>query len=462
VLCLVETSASMNGRCQFRGRPVSCLRAARLCVDGLVDLLLRWRSEGDPRARNLEVGVLGFRGEGGAGRFVPLLPGRPESVLVPLAGLADQTVPRRKNGVGRWVQLPDEASGDDIPVSLALAHAHLWVGRWLSRNPGARPPLVVLVSDHPESAAQPGPVARSLQLLGSEHGACGFVHCLLTDTDTRGIVRGVALNTTPYPLIEKTLRGKRPRPQRPAPPGACSIRGLSLEKAGNAESECEDVIGWDEAAGVATLSDGASEGIFVRVWGELLVRSYLDTRPDVKSAVARRDWVMDCRRAWIRQIGYPTLRWSQQNKVNDVGAAGTFLAWELGRADEAEGLAWRAWAVGDGCLFWTRDGALRASFPVVHWAHFGVAPALLRSRADVPAPAPLFASGQCQPGDLFFLASDAVAQTLLYATEKGSVPAWNELAALSLSDWRGWVEALRKGHGIVNDDSSLVVIQING
>src|SRR5262249_49745976 len=175
---------------------------------------------------------------------------------------------------------------------------------------------------------------------------------------------------------------------------------------------------------------------------------------------ALRDWLQGWRQEWFAEIGFEGLRGYQQNKVLDTGAGGTFLAWQLGEEGSDGSFAWRAWAVGDACLFWVRRDELRATFPIGHWRHFGLTPCLLRSRRDVPVPAPVFAAGCCLPSDVFFLATDAVAQELLHCVAEGHGPDWDELLTLSEEGWRERIERLRDAGRITNDDSTLLSVQV--
>src|SRR5262249_425603 len=147
-------------------------------------------------------------------------------------------------------------------------------------------------------------------------------------------------------------------------------------KRGNSAEEIEDAFAIDEKHAFAAISDGASEGIFVRRWAQLLTQSYIDHRIDPADTIKRLAWISACRKVWLEQIDFPRLRWSQQNKVDETGGAATFLSWQLGRAPDG-GLAWKAWAIGDSCLFWIRRNKLRATFPVTHSHHFANAPWLL-------------------------------------------------------------------------------------
>jgi hypothetical protein len=506
LLCLVQTSASMAGACPWKGREEVKLRLARFCVDELLESLADRQGDAAPLGR-LDVGVLGVSaGPDGALRAVPLLDGPPSGdVFQPLAVVAGAPLEHRASSkVRRWVSASrsqEAVAPDGLPApAQAITHAHRLLRHWLARHPGAAAPLVLYVGDSPACSGLAG---RSLRLLTTPAGPAVLGFLLFTGGH-EGELYAEAATAAPAPwrdLWEESslLRVHRddgaaaharalfvnPVPQRanwllqqnvarpssrartvlatagPAPP--CAARKLWLVKRGNAPEEWEDFADADAAHGVAAVSDGASEGIFAGLWARLLVQSYLKDRPDLERADALAAWLRQSRTEWGRTIDYPALRWSQQNKVDRTGAAATFLALRIdldgGRAADGS-VGWRAWAVGDSCLFWVRGGRLLASFPLVHSAQFAVGPALLRSKAGDPPPVPLVAAGRCLAGDLFVLATDAVAQRLLQDEEEGPTPDWDGLEGMEEARWRERIEALRDARTIVNDDCTLLLVRV--
>jgi hypothetical protein len=65
--------------------------------------------------------------------------------------------------------------------------------------------------------------------------------------------------------------------------------------------------------------------------------------------------------------------------------------------------------------------------------------------------------GDCQPGDKFFLATDALSCWFLAECEAGRKP-WESLASLrSREDFAAFVDRLRKARSLKNDDTTLLV-----
>jgi hypothetical protein len=123
---------------------------------------------------------------------------------------------------------------------------------------------------------------------------------------------------------------------------------------------------------------------------------------------------------------------------------------------------WRAVAVGDTCLFQVRDDALISSFPLTEAAAFGTTPPLLSTRPDYSRRSLEHlstAAGEYRPGDLFLLATDALAAWFLHETEADGRP-WRSLEELSLLRFARLVRRLRQEHALRNDDVTLLLVRV--
>jgi hypothetical protein len=485
----------MSARAATADGELSKTRRARRLVDRLVDALIAAHPDGG----GLEIGVLGHSGD--SAEPVPLLlDATADPFLRPLSELARQTVRRRPDGSSRWVR-PERSAGEP-PAVQGLGYAYRLVQRWLQQHPGGAAPLVVYCTDGEGSDEASASAARSLQALEGASSNTLLFHCLFSKRYPGQLAepaalppnaspgrelwelssplpgqasigppaRALTINAAPVDLLCR-LAGEltRSTPVFPldadtgaVPAPRCLTHMLRLEKLGNSEAEWEDAADLDLPRGAFAVADGASEGIFARAWASLLTTEYVRCQVDLTDAAARASWLQGCRRAWVRHINYPTLRWSQQNKVDSTGAAATFLALTLTEAPGPgeEPIVWRAWAVGDSCLFWVRDNRLHATFPVRSARDFGLTPALLGTRTHRPDPVPLAARGRCRPGDLFLLATDAVAQWLLHGCEQDRQLDWQRYLTLDEQTWRAEMADLRGAGEIVNDDCTVLAAGI--
>jgi hypothetical protein len=453
LLCLLPTSASWARQvCALLDRSLDALRTARAGVD---------------------VGVVGYAAGRAGLVLTSLLPGASEPFLLPLAEVS-----------GRIAL--NEAGAAADPAA-ALAGAHRLVLRWLLTHPGAAPPLVLHCTDGQGCGDVYARAAASLRLLGTPAGPTVLAHavfgvhvapeafaaeppwCVLQQGSSlveapdpgAGFVPALAVNADPGPMLEHLLRRAAPPAALPAegPAPELGIRALWHVKLGNAEEEWEDAFAFDAQGRTSAVSDGASEGIFCKNWSRLLADSFVARQPDLNDPNVLAGWLGECRAEWAAQISSPPLRWSQQQKVERTGAAATLLTFQVGQGPGAAGpFPWWSWAIGDSCLLWTRGSQLRASFPLAHPEQFTIGPALLGTLPEWP-PAPLLAMSTCRPGDLFLLATDAVAQGLLRLAAEGPLN-WAQLADMDQNAWRELMAEMRQSGLMVNDDCTLLAVRI--
>lgn len=179
----------------------------------------------------------------------------------------------------------------------------------------------------------------------------------------------------------------------------------SISKRGRDAAENEDSCGFDNVTGRYAVADGASTSARAEVWSSLLVRSFVADQMDpLKPAV-----LAALRKEWYAQVAIGRqLPWYAMAKLQH-GADATFLGLRLDRAE----LAYDAMMVGDSCLFHLRRHQVLFAGPLGHPDDFSRFPQLISSRPDAEVPNPVMYSGDYELGDLFVLATDAVARFLL-------------------------------------------------
>ena len=250
-------------------------------------------------------------------------------------------------------------------------------------------------------------------------------------------------------------------------------RTLWLPKAGNSSEEYEDshCVAYPQRIGASgnglvriAVADGASEAAFAREWANALTDAFAHRPPELcgLNEESLNAWLLPARERWHAGVPWDSLPWHGEAKAR-AGAFATLLGLTVGAAaDGSGGLSWRALAVGDCCLFIVRDGRLALSFPLEDASEFGITPALLCSSPDGGGAgweAVRLLDGECAPGDLLLLATDAVACWFLAANAVGEQP-WETLAALDSSTWPAWVAQQRNAGLMRNDDATLVAVEV--
>jgi hypothetical protein len=260
----------------------------------------------------------------------------------------------------------------------------------------------------------------------------------------------------------------------------CRVTPLWLPKAGQPEAEYEDACAprraseWDAGAGLwrCAVADGATEAADSAIWAKMLVRAYAAGALDPEAFAAG---LAPLRARWAAAIaaagaGRP-LPWYLEEKRR----AGAYAAL-VGLTLDACRRSWSALAVGDCCLFHLRAAELLYSFPLRAASDAGSRPVLIASRPARDVRRALrITAGDWQPGDVFLLASDALAVWFLRAWEQGGQP-WPLPPALATAfglgpDGRGaspgaaraafaeWVAELRGARALRDDDVTLVCVQ---
>jgi hypothetical protein len=251
---------------------------------------------------------------------------------------------------------------------------------------------------------------------------------------------------------------------------------LWLPKGGNEPDEYEDAFypehsGWAGLDQIrAGVADGASEGFLSGPWARILLDTYCraTTDFDVEQLVgdARADW-----QAWLDNYlktrtreGRP-VQWFEERGLNAPTAA-TLAVVDL-RAPARSQRRWTGIAFGDSCVFHVRAGDLKQAFPVEKAEDFDISPVVVTSRAagrQAIDEQCSMAGGIWQPGDRFFLASDAIAQWLLAQHETGRKGLWSVMGNIVLHqatlDFEELIVSLRSTREIRNDDVTLMVIHV--
>lgn len=211
------------------------------------------------------------------------------------------------------------------------------------------------------------------------------------------------------------------------------------------------------------VSDGASESAFAREWANALTDTFVTRPPDLCGLTddSLLDWMAEAQEEWNAVVPWDRIPWHGEAKAR-AGAFATLLGLTIGAVFSSRGLFWQATAVGDSCLFIVRDDRLRLSFPLEEADEFDNIPALVCSNPDNAGG--LWenvrrSGGECAAGDLFILATDALAWWFLAQNAAGEKP-WETLLALNSSRWDAWVGEQRRGRLMGNDDTTLVIIKV--
>jgi serine/threonine protein phosphatase PrpC len=224
-------------------------------------------------------------------------------------------------------------------------------------------------------------------------------------------------------------------------------------KSGNAASEYEDAYAVKPEALRFAVADGASETSFARQWAELLVEGFVQEAP---SAAALHDFVTPLQAVWAEGQKGKATAWYAERKARE-GAFSSLLGVSI------EGERWRALAIGDSCLFVVRSGRVLRAFPLERAEQFSNRPSLLSSvaRANAGVWSEVTAlEGDLKGQDRLLMMTDALAHWFLVEAEMGRRP-WAALAKLTTPEqFSAFIDCLRAGGALRNDDVTLVSVEV--
>jgi hypothetical protein len=253
-------------------------------------------------------------------------------------------------------------------------------------------------------------------------------------------------------------------PGSSAPFGSVTYRGFSVPKRGEEAESNQDAFEADGSALRFAVCDGVSQSAYPGIWAQALARKFVEHPASPENL---RQWLAEPQELWDRSIDWEAVRgqlasWLDFDEVRREMAYATLLGLVFDPPDAAKETArrWKALAVGDSCLFQVRAGRLLRALPVQDPADFGRAVWALPSR---PASHDLFAhwaEGDARPGDLFVLASDALARWMLEQSNSGGEPWLRLLAVEDNSQFGQLVSELRAANALENDDTTALVVQV--
>ncbi len=232
---------------------------------------------------------------------------------------------------------------------------------------------------------------------------------------------------------------------------------VQAPKLGNRPDENEDACAVDVQRGCYVVSDGASSSFASRAWAQALCGAFVESPSttwsfdDFAACVATADGVWQA-----GQRGASDVPWWAEEGLRR-GAHATVAVLSLGMRDDQR--IWRAAAVGDSCVFQLRASAagwtIVCSMPLSDARMFSGHPTLVHTGASPTTADIVVAAGTAIEGDVFVLATDAVAEWIL-RDPANVAPA----AVGSAADLQRTFDSLRERVELDNDDLTLLRVAI--
>lgn len=241
----------------------------------------------------------------------------------------------------------------------------------------------------------------------------------------------------------------------------------------SAAKQGNDPWEWEDGAAAApedpngrgprfAMADGATEGFGSTRWAMRLVEGFVEADVELTER-SLLGWASRAQDEWRHDPLLSGASGLELYKLDSVGAFATFLGCEFvdlrGRRPR-----WRAVALGDTVLFHVRHHRLIAQFPDISVDDFGVNPeGVPTARAALPDVIGQlrFAEGDLAPGDLVYLATDALAHWMVRECRNDEKELWSVLAGLNHPErFRTLVDDRRTAREMTNDDVTLMRISV--
>ena len=237
------------------------------------------------------------------------------------------------------------------------------------------------------------------------------------------------------------------------------------QKHGSEISECEDALSVHEERHLFCVADGATEAFASRDWAHLLAAGWTNFEGVIATSDDFIKWAgpigLSFEELWKRK----DLPWYAQEKL----AFGSYAAFAGLALFERDGQwVWQGTAIGDSCVVLWRKQQIEESIPLNDPAAFGFIPTLLPSdtgKQQSLAGKIAFRSKPIQPGDSFFLMTDAIAAWFLHAAKSSPKKLLSFESMLQGNDQdalRIFVNDARLDGSLRNDDVGIVYVRTSG
>ena len=248
-----------------------------------------------------------------------------------------------------------------------------------------------------------------------------------------------------------------------------TVKSFIAPKKGETAADCQDAKAQNESIDRYAIADGATLSFFPRQWADLLVKHFCYPREIFLSLEEDNweVWIEPIQREWLEWVSTTVQETRDYMLVDRLSkresALSTFIGIEF-NIDKGE---WKALILGDSCLFHQRGSEFK-SYLLERISDFQYRPKSFASfQQDNPIGGPPeIISDDVLPGDLFILATDALAKWIVQHNEISEdklETALNQLKKIKNSEqFDQFVDLARDQEEIrlINDDVTLMLISV--
>jgi len=242
---------------------------------------------------------------------------------------------------------------------------------------------------------------------------------------------------------------------------------FTMPKIGEQETDIQDFCSRSTDGSLAAIADGASTSLWPREWANILVEKFCCHNQGSIASIHERweDWLHPLQEEWrqhsLKMKKDPTIPWNVQgSREKDHGSA-TFVGLKLQPPNQAGEKIWEALAVGDSCLFQIKANSYEpVAFPLDKSEQFTTVTNCFHSLPEYKSYQPAYKHGLYEEGDIFFLATDALAEWILNDCEN-LTDRWKKLTSVATqAEFTNFINQLRDDGLIKNDDTTLLRLKV--
>ena len=238
---------------------------------------------------------------------------------------------------------------------------------------------------------------------------------------------------------------------------------FTTHKKAESLDDCQDAIWVSKAHSRFAVADGATRSLFPKQWAELLVEHFCEEPDLFLNEENWKEWLTPIQEKWYKQVEkivkvidqfYVTTPFKTREP-----AVSTFVGLEVDKTRQK----WQAVVIGDSCLFHKSTTEFR-SYLIEKSKDFTSCPQAFASFAEANYHDPEFIRGEIQSGDMFILATDALAKWILEHKESGNLEdILDQLEQIeNPKQFNQLIDQARDDKKIclVNDDVALMLISV--
>lgn len=242
-----------------------------------------------------------------------------------------------------------------------------------------------------------------------------------------------------------------------------TIYRCTTHKKAESSDDCQDACEVNKEHSRYAVADGATRSFFPKCWAELLVKHFCERYDLFLGGENWKEWLVPIQEEWYKRVEERVKARNQFYLTNSFNArepaVATFIGLEIDKVERK----WRAVIIGDSCLFHKSHSGFK-SYLIEKSEDFTSHPAVFASFPERNHYDPKFVGGEIQSGDMFILATDALAKWIVQHEEADQVEeALNQLKGIKADEqFYSFVDLARDSENVrlVNDDVTLMLISI--